>query len=122
MKTNCKIEKLEGITIEIAQTLIEIFEKLYHITLEIKYPNDIVVGTKKIGGILTQTRLKAGKVIDMVIGIGVNTNQEEFAEEIKDTATSIKKEFAIEIDNRKVISQFCNRFERKLEKRIKGKT
>lgn len=120
MKTNCKIEKLEGITIEIAKTLVETFESLYHITLQIKHPNDIVVGNKKIGGILTQTKLKGDIAERMVVGIGMNTNQEEFAEEINHIASSIKKEFNIEVDNQKVISQFCNRLERKLEKRIQG--
>ena len=32
-------------------------------------------------------------------------------EEIKKIATSIQKEFEIEIDNRKIICEFCNEFE-----------
>lgn len=39
-------------------------------------------------------------------------------EEIEKIATSIQKEFEIEIDNRKIISEFCNEFEKKIKSRI----
>ena len=41
-----------------------------------------------------------------------------FEEEIKKIATSIQKEFEIEIDNRKIICEFCNEFEKKIKSRI----
>ena len=53
----------------------------------------------------------------LVVGIGINTNQEKFDFEISDLASSIKKEFNIEIDNLKVITEFCNLFENKIIKR-----
>ena len=49
--------------------MVEVFEKLYHCSLEIKFPNDLMYGNKKIGGILTETRVKGQKVEDVVIGI-----------------------------------------------------
>lgn len=48
----------------------------------------------------------------------MNTNQEKFDEEISDIASSIKKEFSIEVDTKKVITEFCNLFESKIMKRI----
>lgn len=118
IKANCKIEKLEGITTEIAEIILETFKELYGIKLQIKNPNDIVFNEKKIGGILTETKLNGDEVKAIVIGIGLNTNKEEFEDEIKNIATSIKKEFEITVDNGKVISEFCNLFEKKLIKRI----
>ena len=38
-----------------------------------------------------------------------------FTEDIKDIATSIKKEFGIEIDRFKIVSEFCNKFEESLK-------
>lgn len=111
VEVNCKIAKLEGITIEVAKILVLVFQKLYGITLEIKYPNDLVYQGKKIGGILIETKLKKETAKWMVIGIGINTNQEKFAKEIKDIATSIKKEFHLKIENKKVIAEFCNLWE-----------
>ena len=116
INANCKVEQIEGITIEIANTIIETFKKLYNIKLEIKYPNDIVVKGKKIGGILTETRLNGENVKDLVIGIGINTVKKEFEDDIKDLATSIYKEYKIKVDNLRVITEFCNRFEKYLER------
>lgn len=60
---------MEGITIEIANTIIEVFKKLFQISLAIKFPNDIVFNGKKIGGILTETKLMGNIVKYMVVGI-----------------------------------------------------
>lgn len=49
--------------------MVEVFEKLYHIALSIKTPNDLVCNGKKIGGILTETKLQGNMVKYMVIGI-----------------------------------------------------
>lgn len=48
----------------------------------------------------------------------MNTNQEVWNEEIKDIASSIKKEFKITVDTTKVITEFCNAFEKKIIARI----
>lgn len=119
IKPDCNIKKLEGITIEIAEIIIEILKEKYSIKLEIKEPNDIVFRGKKIGGILTQTMMISEKVIYLIVGIGINTNKEKFTEDIKDIATSIKKEFSVEVDREEFITEFCNRFEDKILERIK---
>ena len=42
-----------------------------------------------------------------------------FTDDIKNIATSIKKEFGIEVDRKKVITNFCEEFEKTLIRRIK---
>ena len=69
LETNCNIEKMEGITKEIAEDVIEIFQELYGIQLQIKSPNDIVFKNKKMGGILTQTKIQGNIVKYIVVGI-----------------------------------------------------
>ncbi len=69
MEADCKIEKLEGFTLEIAEILVTVFENLYAISLGIKHPNDIMYQGKKIGGILTETKLQGKMVKYVVIGI-----------------------------------------------------
>lgn len=111
---NCKIEKLEGITKEIAKTLVEAVKNLYNIELNIKSPNDIIYNNRKIGGILTQDKIRGENVKYMVVGIGINTMQTEFPKEIEEIATSIRKEFNINVDRMKIITEFCNLFEKRL--------
>lgn len=115
---NCDIKKLDNLTYEIAEIFTYVFEKLYNIKLEIKIPNDLVIRKRKVGGILTETKLQGSIVKTLVIGIGINTNQIQFSKEIEDIATSIKNEFDIEVNNQDVINEFLNVLEEKIEKRI----
>ena len=90
-------------TVKIAENIVNVFKDLYDIELDIKYPNDIYCNGKKLGGILTETKVQDGLVRCVVIGIGINTNQTEFADEIKEVATSVRCEFGVEVDNEKAI-------------------
>ena len=47
-------------------------------SLSIKWPNDLVIGSKKIGGVLTET-LMLGDKIQVIIGLGLNVNMTEEA-------------------------------------------
>jgi len=50
------------------------------VDVNIKWPNDIVVGHKKVCGILIETNLTEDKVQNAVVGIGININQQEFTD------------------------------------------
>lgn len=115
---NCEIDKLDGLTTEMAQIILDIFKELYQVNLQIKLPNDIFYNGKKVGGILSETKVSGNIVKYIVVGIGINTCQTEFDAEIKDIATSIKNEFGIDVDRMKIIEEFCNRFEKRISERI----
>lgn len=115
---NSKIQNFEGITIEIADIFVEIFKDKYNLDIEIKFPNDLMIKNKKIGGILTESKINSDILKYLVIGIGINTNKMKFSDDIKDIASSIMKEYGIRINSFEIISEFCNRFERILNERI----
>ena len=117
IQLNCNIRKLNYITVKIAQIILDIFKTEYGITLEIKLPNDIMYKGKKLGGILTQTKTIKEQCKYIVVGIGINTEKDTFTEEIKNIATSIKKEFGVQINVIKFISKFCNEFEKEILRR-----
>ena len=118
IEPNCNIKKIDGLTTDIAKMILDILKEEYKVELEIKKPNDIVYHNKKIGGILTETKLVSEKVKYLVIGIGINTSKMQFTNDIKDIATSIKKEFEVEIEAQEFISKFCNKFEKYILERI----
>ena len=66
---------------------------------------------KKICGILTESSVKGEIVENLIIGIGFNVNQSEFKGNIKDTATSLKKEFGKTFSREEILSEFLNEFE-----------
>lgn len=55
----------------------------------IKWPNDIIINGRKVTGILTEMSAEIERVKYVVVGIGVNINNEHFDDEIKDKATSV---------------------------------
>lgn len=70
----------------------------------IKWTNDLVLGTKKICGILTELTVEAesGTVDSIVAGIGVNVRQrpEDFPEELRAIAGSVYSETGLELSRR----------------------
>ncbi|MBS1534991.1 MAG: biotin--[acetyl-CoA-carboxylase] ligase [Bacteroidetes bacterium] len=46
--------------------------------LSVKWPNDIMSGNKKVGGILIENTFKSEREIQSVIGLGLNVNQSDF--------------------------------------------
>lgn len=118
IRPDCNIKRLDGLTIEIARIIIQIFKEKYNINLNIKEPNDIVYNNKKIGGILTETKIVKEKVKALAVGIGMNTMQEKFSKEIDNIASSIKNEFKIIVDTGSFIETFCEKFEKEIIERM----
>lgn len=77
----------------------------------IKWPNDLVIGQKKICGILTEMRTQGNVTEHVVVGIGINANIKEFPEEIKESATSLYLVKGEEINRKKVIGCVMAAFE-----------
>lgn len=72
----------------------------------IKWPNDIVMGTKKVCGILTE--MSMGNII---CGIGINVNNQSFDEDLSYKATSMKIETGKEHKREDIIRNFANEFQ-----------
>lgn len=60
----------------------------------LKWPNDILIGDKKCGGILCESKVAHNMVKNMVVGIGLNINENEndFPSDIVESATSLSME------------------------------
>ncbi len=65
---------------------------------QVRWPNDTVIGNRKVGGVLCRTKCREEKVIFVVMGIGVNLNIEEFPSSLSSTATSLKKELGYTVE------------------------
>ena len=62
---------------------------------DLKWPNDLLLGDKKVGGkkfcgILTEMSAEATRVRHIVVGIGINVNQTQFPGDLERTATSLR--------------------------------
>lgn len=77
----------------------------------IKYPNDIVIGSKKVCGILTELSAEIDAVNYIVCGIGINVNTPSFEGELAERATSLFIETGEKRSRAQVIACVLNEFE-----------
>lgn len=89
-------EKGYDITINASMAVIKTL-LAFGVSAKIKWPNDILVGDKKICGILIKNAICGKKITHSVIGIGINANN-ALPKELCDIATSMKLEIGKEID------------------------
>jgi len=70
------------------------------VTPQIKWPNDILIGGKKVVGILTEMSAELDRVRHVILGIGVdvNLNAGDFPAELRKLATSLKIESGAAVD------------------------
>lgn len=85
----------------------------------IKWPNDIVLNQKKVCGILTEMSTEIDYINYVVIGVGINVNQESFPDIIRDTATSLKAETGRSFRRSEIIAAVMERFEKYYETFLK---
>ena len=78
---------------------------------QIKWPNDVVVNGKKVCGILTEMSLESDYIHYVVVGTGINVNQESIPEELKETATSLSIEKGRKIVRADVLEHTIAAFE-----------
>ncbi|MCX7857043.1 MAG: biotin--[acetyl-CoA-carboxylase] ligase [Deltaproteobacteria bacterium] len=80
----------------------------------LKWPNDVLIGEKKISGTLVELSSTLKKVNFVVVGIGLNVNMEpnDLPEEIKNVATSIYMETGRKYDRAYVCAILLNSFEK----------
>ncbi len=81
-------DKIFDWNIVVALAVLEVLEVYEIENVSIKWPNDIMADSKKVGGILIENVLKNGESFDSVVGIGLNLNQIDFEHLPK--ATSLK--------------------------------
>lgn len=82
--------RLHIFTLICAKAIIDEVKERLGLDACIKWPNDIIIEGKKIGGLLTESTFNGNNIDRLMIGIGLNVNQEIFSEELKDKACSLK--------------------------------
>lgn len=87
---------------------------------KIKWPNDIIVGGKKLAGILCEMSAEMEKVNYVVIGIGINANNEKFSDEISEKATSVYIETGKKFRRCDIINSFLKEFKKCYNEFIKN--
>lgn len=106
------------LTLLTATVLADVVTEKIGLRPEIKWPNDILINRKKTAGILTEMQAEQDQIQYVVIGMGINVNQEqdELPSDIKDKATSFKIEAGRSWDIKEIIQEILPAFEKAYEK------
>lgn len=85
----------------------------------IKWPNDIVIGKKKVCGILTEMSAEPDHIHYVVVGIGINANTKQFPQDLQDKATSLYLEGGKTVIRSHIIALVMAAFNRYYESFLK---
>ena len=85
------MERLRSLSVVTPLAVALAVEETTSLAPRIKWPNDVLVGGKKVCGILAEMQTEAGALRAVVLGIGVNLNAplSAFPEELRDKASSL---------------------------------
>jgi BirA family biotin operon repressor/biotin-[acetyl-CoA-carboxylase] ligase len=80
---------------------------------QIKWPNDVLIGGRKVGGILIENEVRGNRVACAIVGIGINVElKTSNVTEIATTATSLKDELGGEVSGVDIVRHLLMEFER----------
>ncbi|MDP2208507.1 MAG: biotin--[acetyl-CoA-carboxylase] ligase [Bacteroidota bacterium] len=110
LKPESALNKIGLLPLLTASAVAKAIEAVTNLEVECKWPNDILINGKKTCGILIESTSTL-KINRIIVGIGLNVNQELFPDGIRLTATSLKNEFGKTIDRIILLADILNRFE-----------
>ncbi len=114
---NYPIDHSGIICLSVSLALIESLNKR-GLDAQLKWPNDLLIDGKKIGGILCETKIEKNKIKNMVIGVGVNVNESiaEHDESIQKNLTTMFEVSKHPHQRELIVAEFINSFELMLNK------
>lgn len=96
LRPNCTPDRLMHLTCAVAVAMCQAVEDVTALRPGIKWINDLVIGKRKLGGILTEMSISPGSgVVDYaIVGVGINCTQQQtdFPAQLQSIATSLAME------------------------------
>ncbi len=113
LKPKIPLDHLFMITMAGSVAIARAIRKEYGIAALIKWPNDIFIGDKKVGGLLLELAAEADTVHYALLGIGIDANISltELSSPLKDILTSLEAEVGHEVDRVALLARVLREFE-----------
>ena len=119
LRPQIEANKAPMLTLVMAYSIGRVLKERGYETIQIKWPNDLVLSGKKICGILTEAELNGQEIDHVIVGVGINVNEKEFPEELLDKATSLYLEKGIKENREILVEDVLNTFAVDYEKFLK---
>lgn len=98
------------VTMAIGLAVADALTQTTGVTVDLRWPNDVLIGDKKLCGILVQQHNSA-----LVCGIGINVNQASFSEELTPIATSLRIASGRTLEREPLLIEVLRAMDRHLE-------
>src|ERR1019366_4887176 len=104
-------ERMQTFTLWMGVTICELVSKFVPVAPGIKWPNDIVFDGRKAGGMLTEARVDADQIRDLVFGLGLNVNSppDAWPSELARSAVSLSELAGAPVDINRLTAALIGR-------------
>lgn len=121
LKPSINIEKIYSLTLALALAVTDAVEIMTGLPPMIKWPNDIYLNRKKLGGILTEFRIKGSAIEYVILGLGLNVNWCP-DNEIIFPSTCLRKELGKDVSRNQLLGHILQKYNDLYEKILRGDT
>jgi BirA family biotin operon repressor/biotin-[acetyl-CoA-carboxylase] ligase len=109
LRPKISLQQASILTLLAAVSVCEAIKEITGLNAQIKWPNDILIHQKKLGGILTELSAETDEVRFVIIGIGINVNNDK--KTLPDGATSLKEQKKVNINRITLLQEILRKIE-----------
>ena len=106
LRSSMPSSELFALNMMASLAILETVKELINKSVEIKWPNDVLVNGEKIAGVLIENKFKNGSLIASFLGIGLNLNQQSF-DKFKRPGTSLIKQGVTLKNREEIVQRIC---------------
>jgi BirA family biotin operon repressor/biotin-[acetyl-CoA-carboxylase] ligase len=108
LRTPIPAARLPLLPLAVGLAAAEAIRSVAGLTVDLRWPNDLMIGPRKVGGILVESKISGGAAEFIVVGIGINVHQRVFDSDLSTSATSLDLETGVPSDTGSPVSDFCS--------------
>jgi BirA family transcriptional regulator, biotin operon repressor / biotin---[acetyl-CoA-carboxylase] ligase len=108
LRLTLELSQASALTLAVGLALRDAIGPLLKEPAQIKWPNDLYVGGKKLAGILVESQLQGDRLQAVVVGIGLNVATRDFPPEIAARATSLALLGASSVERESLLQEILN--------------
>ena len=109
------------LTLAAGVALAEGIEQATGLRVDLKWPNDLQVSRRKLGGILAESSGTMGRMNDIIVGYGINVRSTSFPPELRDRATALESELGRAVDRHHLLAETLAALARRYEDLLAGR-
>ncbi len=114
LRPKLSLERLSALTLAVGLAVRDAVAMRVELDVQVKWPNDVLVGGRKLAGILVESQVTGGALSAVVVGVGLNVAMRELPDEIQSTATSLALLGAADLDRETLLVDFLQALERRV--------